>query len=657
MEDIAEKIKTLTEELLYHERLYYNEDNPLISDREYDIKLRELTELEAAYPQYRRTDSPTTHVGGAASSSFKKVPHAVKMESLSNAFSHEEVCDFMRRVSERVPNAEFTVEPKIDGLSVSLLYENGVFSVGSTRGDGLVGEDISENLRRVRGVPARIQTDKPVFEVRGEVYMPREEFLRIVERQTEDGETPFKNPRNAAAGSLRRKDAASAASFGLSVFVFNLQQPTGLYKTHRESIDALSKLGFATIPSCRVCKNEREVLGELSVIGEKRASLPFDIDGAVIKLNNIAERELLGSTDKFPRWATAYKYPPEIKRSVIRSIEIGVGRTGVLTPTAVFDPVVLSGATVSRAVLHNEDFIKQLDVRIGDTVEVHKAGDVIPEIVSVISHAGGAKPFEPPSLCPSCGERVVRLFGEAALRCVNPECPEQLRRNIINFVSRQAMDVEGLGESTIDQLIDKKLISNAADLYFLTREQLLTLDKVKDKSADNILKALNISKSRGLTRVLTALGIRNVGKKTASLIAERFGSIDAIIGASLNELSVIDGIGPIVANSVVEFFGKDGARDLISRLKSADVDMTEQLRQRGGALENMLFVVTGTLPTLSRDEAHAYIERNGGKTASSVSAKTTYLVAGESAGGKLARARELGVKVITEAELFALAGE
>lgn len=650
MQEQKKKIDELTDLLLYHSALYYESDSPKISDSEYDALLVELNRLETEYPQFKRQDSPTSNVGGRTSTMFAKVAHAVKMESLQDAFSKDEIVAFCERVFDAVPDAQFSVEPKIDGLSVSLMYENGRLVCGSTRGDGSVGEDVTDNILTIKSIPRAIEGKPALLEVRGEVYMPKRVFARIVNAQTENGEVPFKNPRNAAAGSLRQKDSAVAASRGLDIFVFNVQQSTQSFETHSESLEYLRKAGFNVIPDYRVCSTATEVLDAIDSIGERRTGLAFDIDGAVVKLNRLSSRPIMGSTNKFPRWAIAFKYPPEIKTSVLRDIEVAVGRTGVLTPTAVFDPVLLAGSTVARAVLHNEDFIRELDIRIGDRIDVRKAGDVIPEIVAAHDHTSDSVPFSMPENCPSCGSAVTRLDGEVAVRCINPECPEQLRRNIINFVSRDAMDIEGLGESTVDQLIEKRLIASAADIYYLTFEQLLTLDKTKEKSANNILASIAASKQRGLARALFALGIRNVGSKSAALIARRFGTIDAIISASEEEICKIDGVGGIMAGSISAFFEKAGSLDVVDKLKAAGVSLVDNSAPAGDRLSGLTFVVTGTLEGYSRDGIHAVIEQNGGKTSSSVSKKTSYLVAGESAGSKLDKARELGVKIITEAE-------
>lgn len=647
-----QRINDLTAQLKEHARLYYDLDAPKITDSEYDALLRELSDLEREYPQFAHADSPTTHVGGTASSQFSKVTHAVKMESLSNAFSAEEVDAFVQRVKEVVPDAVFCVEPKIDGLSVSLEYQNGKLVRGSTRGDGVTGEDITQNLMTIRSIP-HVLADAPAFlEVRGEVYMPREVFRSIVEQQEAQGITPFKNPRNAAAGSLRQKDPTVTAQRGLDIFIFNVQQSTTTFDSHIESLVFLRSLGFPVAPDFARCETTDEIMTHINRLGENRSGLSFDIDGAVIKLDNLSRREALGSTNKFPRWATAFKYPPEIKSSKLLDIEIAVGRTGVLTPTAVFDPVLISGTTVSRAVLHNEDFIRELDIRIGDTVDVHKAGEIIPEILRAYDHAPDSKPFSMPDVCPSCGESVVRLPDEAAVRCVNPACPEQRRRNLIHFASKGAMDIDGLGPATLDQMLDKGLVSDIADLFALQKQDLLTLDKIKEKSAQNILDAVEACKAANLDRLIFSFGIRNVGQKAAVLLCRHLKDIDGFFSAQEEDLSLVDGIGPVIAASVCAFFRKEGTRELIEKLRAAGVNMTYISTQTSQKLEGMTLVVTGTLQSLSREEANRLISDNGGKAAGSVSKKTSYVVAGEAAGSKLEKARTLGIPVLTENEFL-----
>lgn len=646
------RVEELTQQISRYAHQYYDLDAPEVSDAVYDKLVQELEALERQFPQLVSGDSYTQKVGGTASSKFSKVEHTVKMESLQNAFSKDDIEDFVLRIKEAVPDAAFVVEPKIDGLSVSLEYQNGKLIRGSTRGDGIVGEDITENLMTIKSIPHTITGAPDQLEVRGEVYMPKKSFYEIVEQQQAQGQTPFKNPRNAAAGSLRQKDSEITRARNLDIFVFNVQQSSETVTGHHASLDRLKAFGFPVSPSYVLCNTAQEVLTEIDRIGAMRGQLDFDIDGAVVKLDNIAARRDIGSTNKFPRWAIAYKYPPEIKSSKLEQIEVQVGRTGVLTPTAVFKPVLLAGSTVSRAVLHNQDFINELDIRIGDTIDVHKAGDVIPEVLRAYDHLPDSVTYKLPDHCPACHEKTVRLMDESALRCVNPECPEQLRRNLIHFASRGAMDIDGLGPATIDQLLERCLVKSAADLFSLTREDILSLDKFKEQSTDNLLNALELCKAQNLDRLVFSLGIRNVGEKAATLLCERFKDMDGLMAATDDAISAIYGIGPTIAQSVTEFFAKDGAKDLIHRLKEAGLNMVYRSTRQSSKLDGMTFVVTGTLETLSRDEANALIESNGGHAAGSVSKKTTYVVAGESAGSKLTKAQELEIPVLTEQQFL-----
>ena len=648
----AEELRAIIEK---NNRLYYDQDAPELEDFEYDALTRELKAIEAEYPQLVTASSPTQHVGGTASSKFSKVTHAVKMESLQDAFSLDELRDFDARVREAGVTPQYVVEAKIDGLSVSLEYRDGQLVRGSTRGDGVVGEDVTENLATIADIPKTLHGAPAFLEVRGEVYMPHSAFFRLKEQQELEDKTPFKNPRNAAAGSLRQKDAAITASRGLSIFVFNLQQCEGRsFATHHETLDYIKSLGFPVSPRYSVFANIEDAIREIETIGALRGTLEYDIDGAVIKVNDLAARRVLGSTNKFPRWAIAFKYPPEVKESVVRDIEVTVGRTGVLTPTAVFDPVFLAGTSVSRASLHNGDIIRNLGVGIGDTIQVRKAGDIIPEVIAVTAHAPGGRPFCMPDTCPSCGAPVVHLQDETALRCVNPECPAQSLRNLIHFASRDAMAIDGLGEAVAVQLTEKGLVHTVADLYTLTEEDLLGLDKFKSKSAQNLLSAIERSKANNLDKLLFGLGIRNIGDKAAALLAEHFGSMDAVRAASPEQMCEIDGFGAVMAQSVQEFFAKEGTRDLLQRLADAGVNMRWTGAPKGTALAGMTLVVTGTLPTLSRQEAEALIAQNGGKAAGSVSKKTSYVVAGAAAGSKLTKAQALGIPVLDEAGLYAL---
>ena len=657
LEQAKKRAQELRAEIEYNNRLYYDQDAPVLEDFQYDALTRELRQLEADWPELASADSPTQRVGGTASGRFAKVTHAVKMESLLDAFSYEELRDFDRRVRDAGIDPAYVVEIKIDGLSCSLEYERGQLVRASTRGDGVVGEDVTANVRAIRAIPKQLKGDDlpEYLEVRGEVYMPHEAFRKLCEEQELQGAAPFKNPRNAAAGSLRQKDPKVTGSRGLGIFVFNVQQVRGVELSgHAQSLDYLKKLGLPVSPRYHLVHDIEDAIAEIEQIGQGRAALGFDMDGAVIKVDSFAQRAALGSTAKFPRWAIAFKYPPEIKETRLLDIEVAVGRTGVLTPTASFEPVFLAGTTVSRATLHNEEFIRQLGLCIGDTIQVRKAGDIIPEVIGVTRHAEGASPYQMPAVCPSCGAPVAHLEDEAALRCVNPECPAQALRNLIHFASRNAMDIDGLGVAVCTQLVERGLVHTAADLYTLTREQLLTLDKFKEKSADNLLRAIDASRSNNLDKLLFGLGIRNIGDKAAALLAEHFGSMDAVRAASAEEICAIDGFGSVMAQSVVEFFARAGAADLVGRLAALGVNMTWQGEARTDKLAGKTLVVTGTLPTLSRKEAEALIVRNGGKASGSVSKKTAYVVAGEAAGSKLTKAQQLGVPVLTEAEFLAL---
>ena len=655
LEQARQRVQELRTVIEKNNRLYYDQDAPELEDFEYDALTRELKELEAAYPELITPASPTQHVGGTPSGRFAKVTHTVKMESLLDAFSYDELRDFDRRVQEAGVEPEYVVEIKIDGLSCSLEYENGELVRASTRGDGVVGEDVTANVRAIKKIPKHLKNAPAFLEVRGEVYMPHEAFQHLCAEQELQGTAPFKNPRNAAAGSLRQKDPKITGSRGLSIFVFNVQQIRGKeLTTHAESLDYLKSLGLPVSPRYHIVHNIEDAIAEIEQIGQNRSKLDFDMDGAVIKVNRFAQRDLMGSTNKFPRWAIAFKYPPEVKETTLRSIEVAVGRTGVLTPTACFDPIFLAGTTVARATLHNEDFIHQFGLRIGDTIQVRKAGDIIPEVIGVTHHAEDADPYEMPTVCPSCGAPVVHLEDESALRCINPECPAQALRNLIHFASRDAMDIDGLGTAVATQLVEKGLVHSVADLYVLTQEQLLTLDKFKEKSADNLHKAIERSKENNLDKLLFGFGIRNIGDKAAALLAEHFGTLEAIREASVEAISEIDGFGGVMAQSIVEFFAKDGTADVVHRLADAGVNMKWKGEPKGDKLAGKTLVVTGTLETLSRSEAEALIVRNGGKASGSVSKKTSYVVAGAAAGSKLTKAQSLGVPVLTEEEFLAM---
>lgn len=653
-ESARKRIAQLQKEIQYHSRRYYDEDAPEIEDDEFDALTRELRQLEEAYPQLITADSYTQKVHGEVSRQFTPVHHEVPLGSLQDVFSLDEVREFDARVREELAEPVYVVEPKIDGLSIALEYRDGVFVRGATRGDGQTGEDVSANLRTILDIPAKLSHPVKRVIVRGEVYMPREQFATLVEQREQNGEKTFKNPRNAAAGSLRQKDPSVTKSRGLSTFVFNLQLIEGEKITsHAASLERMRELGFSVIPFYRRTRSVDEVLAEIARIGELRGSLPFDIDGAVIKVDAFSDREQLGSTSKYPRWAVAYKYPPEEKETVMRDIEITVGRTGVLTPTGVFDPVTLAGTTVSRATLHNADFIREKGLNIGDTVVLRKAGDIIPEVVRVVKHTGDGA-FELPTVCPSCGQPVAHEEGEAALRCGNPECPAQRLQRLIHFASRDAMDIEGLGPAMLEQLVNEGLVSHIDDLYTLEREAVQKLEGKGDKSADNLLSAIDVSREADLSRLLFALGIRHVGQKAAKLLAQRFVTMDAVMTATREELLSIDGFGEIMADNVLRFFALEPSQRLIERLRECGVNMTCQTQQKDRRFEGMTFVLTGTLPSLTRDEAAVLIEQYGGKTSGSVSKKTSVVLAGESAGSKLKKAQELGIRIIDQAEFEAM---
>lgn len=650
-EDTVKRAEKLRKDLNYYSYRYYVDNENDIDDYEYDMMMRELKSIEEEYPELITPDSPTHRVGGEATNMFESVAHTVKMESLQDAFSFDEIRDFDRRVKDAVTNATYVVEPKIDGLSVSLEYRDGVFVRGSTRGDGSVGEDITANLRTVRAIPLRLKTDLPFIEVRGEVYMPHSVFHKLVEEQELNEEKPFKNPRNAAAGSLRQKNPKITAKRKLDIFVFNVQQIDGhSLSNHKQSLDYLKELGFKTIPFYTEFKNIDGAIDELKRIADIRYTLPFDIDGAVIKVNDFEKRRILGSTAKFPKWAIAFKYPPEEKETKLLSIEVNVGRTGVLTPTAVFSPVLIAGSTVSRATLHNEDFIKEKGICIGDTIIIRKAGDVIPEVVSVKEHIPDAVPYRMPEICPSCGAKAVREDGEAAIRCNNPDCPAQLLRMLIHFCSRDAMDIEGLGDALLNKLVEQNMIKTAADIYSLDFGKIAEMDKMGKKSAENLKKAIEKSKENDLSKLVFALGIRHVGAKAAKLLSDNFRDIDSIMNSSAEDISKIDGFGLVMAQSVVDFMSMPQSQKLIADLKAAGVNMKAEDTHIDNRFSGKTFVLTGTLTKYTRSEASRIIENYGGKASSSVSKKTDYVLAGEAAGSKLAKATELGVKIINEDE-------
>ncbi len=647
--EAKKRAEELREIINYHNKKYYENDEPEIEDFEYDKLLHELIAIEESYPELLTPDSPTHRVGGKADGQFAPVEHLVPMESLQDGFSFDDVYAFDNRVKAVIEKPVYVVEPKIDGLSVSLEYENGVLIRGSTRGDGKIGEDVTANIRTIRNVPLKIKTPLPLLEVRGEVYMPREVFIELTEKQELGGEKPFKNPRNAAAGSLRQKNPKITSSRKLDIFVFNIQRIEGeSLSTHKDSLDYLKEQGFSVVPFYKRCETIDEAIREIEKIGESRGTLPFDIDGAVIKVDEFSTRESLGSTAKFPKWALAFKYPPEEKETTLLDIEINVGRTGVLTPTGIFEPTLLAGTTVSRATLHNQDFIDEKGICIGDRVIIRKAGDIIPEVLSVVAHAEKAEPYKIPSVCPSCGGAVSREEGEAALRCSNPDCPNQLLRNLIHFCSRDAMDIEGLGTAVLETLVKEGLIRTAADIYTLKKEDIASIERMGEKSAENLISAAEESKDNDLSKLIFALGIRHIGQKTAALLADNFGSMERLSKASAEEIEAIDGFGKIMAESVVDFFSHEESLQLIERLRALGINMESKKEIIDSRFEGKIFVLTGTLSKYTRTEATAIIEKFGGKASSSVSKKTSYVLAGEDAGSKLKKATDLGVEVISE---------
>lgn len=655
MNDIEKRINELTNELNYHNHKYYVEDSPEISDFEFDKLLVELEQLEEQYPQFKRTDSPTVRVGGEAVKGFNEVRHEVPMLSQQKAFSREEIIDFDRRVKAVVPDAEYVVEQKIDGLSVSLEYVDGIFTRGSTRGNGIVGEDVTENLKTILTIPLKLKDDIPFLEVRGEVFLSRHNFEKINDLLESTGQPLFANPRNAAAGSLRQLDPKIAAKRKLDIFVFNIQQIQGAeISTHIEGLEFLQKQGFKTILDKKSYSTIDEAYKRIEEIGEERGQLYFDIDGAVIKVNNLSDRELLGNTSKFPRWSIAYKYPAEKQTTVIRDIKVQVGRTGVLTPLAILDTVHIAGSNVSRATLHNLDYIREKDIRVGDTVIIEKAGDIIPAVIEVIkeNRTGEEPEFKMPEHCLECGALIVREEGEAAYRCTGVSCPAQRMRNIIHFVSRNAMDIEGLGPSIIEQMLEKNLIETAADLYYVNPSDIADMDKMGEKSAQNLINALEKSKSNPLYRLINAFGIRHIGEKAAKILSAQYKTLENLMNASVDELTQIPDIGEKMAMSVVSFFAEEQTKEFIKKLETAGVNCADDSENSvvDKRFENMTFVLTGTLEKYKRSEAGQIIENYGGKTSSSVSKKTTYVLAGAEAGSKLDKAQSLGVKIISETE-------
>ena len=657
--EIKERVRALRESLTYHSQRYYVYDSPEISDYEYDMMFAELKALEEQYPDLYDAASPTQRVGGKALDKFEKVTHSVKMDSLSDVFSFEEAEDFCKKMADILSAPKFSVEPKIDGLSVSLVYENGEFIKGATRGDGYVGEDVTMNLRTVQSIPPRLP-EPLTLTVRGEVYMPRAVFEAINEKRESEGKSLMANPRNAAAGSLRQLDSTVTAQRKLDIFVFNFQEGS-LYadgrapKTHTETLERLSDLGFKVLPMRCVASNSADVIAHINTIGNAREDLSYDIDGVVIKIDDLEARRQVGEGTSTPKWAVAYKFPPEEKETKLIDITVAVGRTGVLTPTAILEPVRLAGTTVSRATLHNMDFIREREIMLGDTVCVRKAGDIIPEVVrtNVLARDGSERVFATPTHCPSCGEPVFFDKNDgAALRCTNSLCPAQVARSIEHFASKGAMNIDGLGPQIVELFILNGIIKDAADLYSLRCEDIEGLERMGKKSAQNLVSAIENSKSVGLARLVYALGIREVGEVASAALASTFGTLDRIISATKEEISAIENFGEVTADYVVDFFSHSQNIDLCKRLSDAGVLTVDNSTPAGDILAGSTFVITGTLPNMSRDEASALIKQNGGKVSGSVSKKTSFVLAGEAAGSKLTKAQELGVKIISEDELL-----
>ena len=660
MMDVQKEMQQLTEQLLYHARRYYNEDAPEISDFEYDKMQVRLRQLEAEYPQFARPDSPTKRVIGAVLEGFEEVRHPYPMESLQDVFSFDEIREFDSRMKARFDNVEYTVELKIDGLSVCLEYQNGQFVLGATRGDGKVGEDVTENMKTIFDLPLTVDTDLDPLWIRGEVYMSNKVFDRLNAQREAAGEQLFANPRNAAAGSLRQLDSSSCAQRKLSLFCFNVQNARELgFGTHSQSLEYLKQLGCKVVEPYIVTSHVEDILDFIREMGDKRDTLPCGIDGIVIKVNDLAQREELGSTSKVPRWAIAYKFPPEEKPAKLLDIVIQVGRTGVLTPNASFEPVRLAGTSVSRATLHNLDFIRQRDIRVGDTIIVRKAGDIIPEVLGV-DHSRrpeGTVPFEMPKTCPVCGAAVVQEEGEAAFRCTGAECPAQLLRSITHFASRDALDIEGLGPALVQSLVEEKLVASPADLYTLRLPDVAMLERMGEKSAQNLLAAIEKSKQNPLARLLFAFGIRQVGQKAAQTLAREYGTLDALMEADKERLIQTFDVGEITAENLYQWLHSEQSLHLIQRLREAGVNMNQPDQQVSRKLEGKTFVLTGTLSRYTRSEAGALIEQHGGKVSGSVSKKTSFVLAGEDAGSKLTKAQSLGIPILDEDGFEAMLAE
>ena len=654
-----QRIQELTALLTEANYRYYVLDDPKMPDFEYDRLLRELEDIEKAHPELILPDSPTQRVGGAAVSQFQKVEHPVPLMSLQDVFSLDELDDFLDKILEQHPGTGFSVEPKIDGLSVALEYENGLFVRGATRGDGVVGEDVTENIKTIRSVPMQLSGAPARLIVRGEVFMPKKSFETLNERQESEGKPLFANPRNAAAGSLRQLDPKIAAARGLDIFIFNIQLADGIeFETHQQSLEYLKNLRFKVIPNALLDSAER-INDEVMRINEQRESLTCDIDGAVIKVNDLALRDRLGATAKFPRWAAAYKYPPEIRETVVEDIVVQVGRTGVLTPKAVVRPVRLAGTTVTNATLHNQDFIRERDIRIGDTVRIRKAGEIIPEILDVVlpKRPDNCEAYFLPSVCPVCGAKVEQDEDGTFLRCTGAECPAQLSRNIAHFVSRDAMDIEGLGASIVDSLIEHGLIKSPADIYYLTLEQMSSLWQKGDTAAKKLLAAIENSKQQDVSRLIYALGIRQVGAKTGKVLATHFGNLDGLMAASIEELTAVPDVGQVTAENIYNWFAQPQSRHMIQRLRDAGMNFESLRVVSDNRFAGKTFVLTGALSKFTREEATEKIELLGGKASGSVSKKTSYVVVGENAGSKERKARELGIPILSEDDFLEMIGQ
>ncbi len=653
-------INELRDIINYHSKMYYVLDTPTISDFEYDKLMGELKRMEKEHPELVTPDSPTQRVGGEPLPGFKTVIHTVPMESLNDVFSYDELYEFDKRMKGSIDGKfEYSVEPKIDGLSVSLEYRDGMFVRGSTRGNGVEGEDVTANIKTIRSVPLRLNSPVPYLEVRGEVFMQRKVFYSLNEQREREGKSLFANPRNVAAGSLKQLDPSITASRQLDIFVFNIQAAEGIsYSTHAESLDILTELGFKVIPY-DVCDGMEGVIKRIGEIGDSRDSLPYDIDGAVVKINSLEQRNMLGSTSKYPRWAAAYKYPPEQKETTLKDIIIQVGRTGAVTPNAVLEPVRIAGTTVSRATLHNVDFITGKDIKIGDRVIIQKAGDIIPEVVKSLpeKRSGEEYDFVMPDACPVCGAPVIREENEAAYRCVGDRCGAQAERRIIHFASRDAMDIEGLGPSLVTKLMENDLIHETGDLYYLKAEQIAEIDKMGQKSAENLINAIENSKQRDLAALIFALGIRHIGKRAGSLLAKHYGDLDSLMAASAEDISSVDEIGDKMAASIKAYFADENALKNIDKMRSAGINTMSLATASGELFSGKTFVLTGTLPTMSRSEASKLIEEWGGKVSGSVSKKTDYVLAGEEAGSKLTKAEDLGITIISEEDLLRMIEE